>query len=236
MSAKLRLLEHYYSTQGEGPRVGVPTQFVRFAGCNLRCPKWPCDTPYAIEPKLYRAEQNTVEPGELFRDITALCMQTGAGNVCLTGGEPLLQNNDALEELVLLLREAGFSIEMFSNGTFKYSTYLVGEVGIIMDWKLPGSGDSQMFNDTVHNNAVQLRDNGRHAFKFTIAGEDDLLKARQVYQVEELQYALCPTYVGPVWGKIDPAVIVDFIRFNRLDWRLNLQVHKYVWSPEARGT
>jgi 7-carboxy-7-deazaguanine synthase len=232
----LRLLEHYYSTQGEGPRTGVPTQFVRFAGCNLRCPKWPCDTPYAIEPKLYRAEQSTVEPGELYRDITAVSMQTGAGNVCLTGGEPLLQNNDALEELVLLLRESGFAVEMFSNGTFAYSNFLVGEVGIIMDWKLPGSGDSQMFNTIVHDNSTKLRVNGRNAFKFTIANEDDLLKAKQVYEVEELQHALCPTYVGPVWGKIDPAMIVDFMRFNRLDWRLNLQVHKYVWSPEARGT
>jgi 7-carboxy-7-deazaguanine synthase len=236
MSAKLRLLEHYYSMQGEGPRVGVPTQFVRFAGCNLRCPGWPCDTPYAIEPKLYRTEQHSMEPDELSREIQVMCIQTGAGNVCLTGGEPLLQNKDALESLVLLLREAGHSVEMFSNGTFEYSYFLVSEVDIVMDWKLPGSGDSQMFNDIVHANSTKLRTSGRHAFKFTVASEDDLLKAKQVYEVAELKSALCPTYVGPVWGKIDPARVVDFVRFNRLDWRLNLQVHKYIWDPDARGT
>src|SRR3954453_605533 len=87
----LRLLEPYPSTQGEGPNVGKLTQFVRFAGCNLKCPGWPCDTPFSIDPAQYRNEMQLVTARTLARSVFAEFTATGAENICLTGGEPTLQ-------------------------------------------------------------------------------------------------------------------------------------------------
>jgi len=67
----MRLSELYTSIQGEGPRVGQPVQFMRFAGCNLRCPSWPCDTQHAIDAARYRHEWETVTPEELAGRVPA---------------------------------------------------------------------------------------------------------------------------------------------------------------------
>src|ERR1700742_890100 len=96
----MRLLEHYTSVQGEGPRTGRPTQFVTVAGCNLKCPFWPCDTPEAIDPKLYREEQQTVTPDDIIASVEEYAGNDGSFNVCITGGEPMLQPNDEMDELV----------------------------------------------------------------------------------------------------------------------------------------
>jgi 7-carboxy-7-deazaguanine synthase len=238
--ASLRLLEHYFSVQGEGPRVGIPTQFVRFAGCNFRCAGWPCDTPYAIEPNLYKKVQRLVSSDELANEISNMYQLTGARNICLTGGEPMVQNVTALEELIRELTTNGFDVEMFSNGSILYPPDIVPLIAIIMDWKLPGSGEFAITQggrgDITFANIEQLRVYPFHTIKFTVADSIDLESALRLWEHAGLAYASSATFIGPVWGKIEPAEIVDFIRINRLPWRLTLQVHKYVWDPQARGT
>jgi 7-carboxy-7-deazaguanine synthase len=232
---KLRLLEHYYSVQGEGPRVGIPTQFVRFAGCNLRCPLWPCDTQYAIQPKLFEAEQRLVGAAELADEVCSMALKTGARNVCLTGGEPMLQTKVELNILINELRSAGLTLEMFSNGTIEYWPLVFTQVSIVMDWKLPGSGETGKREDVVLSNLEILRRLSNHSIKFTVIDQGDLIAAKQRWDLFNLRDAYCPIFVAPVWSKIDPAEVVDFLRFNQLPWRLNLQTHKFIWSPEARG-
>jgi 7-carboxy-7-deazaguanine synthase len=248
----MRLLEHYYSLQGEGPRVGVPTQFVRFAGCNLRCPGWPCDTPYAIFPSMFIGEQQSVSLDGLVEKIVKMSMDTGANNVCLTGGEPLLQGLNNLTILTARLDELGMSVEMFSNGTIPYDEDLLEFVNIVMDWKLPGSGDEQVYLESVLKNVelmsrpAELSPPGGHSVKFTVVSKADLLSALFVWdnhlsdlypkQGHSNNSALTEIFVGPVWGKIEPKEIVEFVKERRLPWRLNLQTHKYIWDPEARGT
>jgi 7-carboxy-7-deazaguanine synthase len=237
----LRLLELYYSTQGEGPRVGAPTIFVRFAGCNLRCPGWPlspCDTPHAIDPRLYRKEQEFVEPIELARGVIDLARDTGARNVCLTGGEPMLQPATSVALLLAELKEANLRVEMFSNGTLPYGTWIAQHGNIVLDWKLPGSGEV-LTAGQAETRALNLRDMQANctgnAIKFTVASMEDLSAAHTAYYDTVARFSL-PVFVGPVWGQIDPKVVVDYLRTCRLPWRLTLQVHKYIWRPDARFT
>lgn len=233
----LRLLELYVSTQGEGPRVGTPTVFVRFAGCNLRCPGWPCDTPYAIFPDQFTKEQEKIEPTALAERI----MGFGIANVCLTGGEPFLQKSEDLEELVKILMLNGYSVECFSNGTRPYPDWAVRNLQFTMDWKLPGSGESHS-NITRIENLARMSAYPRmryQAVKFVVKDLDDFVIARNLWETYLKHSKQFETFAGRVWSD-DPnaltdAQLVDWIISNKLPWRLNVQVHNHIWNREQRG-
>lgn len=229
----LRLNEHYVSVQGEGPNAGVLTQFVRFSGCNLRCPGWPCDTPHAIFPKLWKDDPK-VEPQELADSVWETAKETGARHVCLTGGEPLLQQQDALHLLVTELRHL-VSFDIFTNGTFVLPRWVVSnnEVTVVMDWKLAGSGEpEEKFEGARDLNTSLLRRND--AIKFVVKDEADLLQAKEITDTLVRQDCRARFYVGAVWGQMDDDTIVEFMKANRMPWWLNVQVHKHIWG-EKRG-
>lgn len=231
--ANLRLVEHYVSVQGEGPRVGELTQFVRFAGCNMRCPLWPCDTQHAIDPKIYRNNSRHVTPDELYDQIRRM-----PGNVCLTGGEPFMQNNEKLEELVTLVTDDGKHVECFSNASFRYPLWALDKVSFIVDWKLEGSGEQGTQLVTRLSNVQQLGAFERpekHAVKFTIASLNDLYEALAVWKDLSKMGLVLEYYVGAVWGKISNEEIVNFMVDEALPWKLNVQIHKYVWDPDKQG-
>jgi 7-carboxy-7-deazaguanine synthase len=232
----IRLLEHYPSVQGEGPRAGIPTQFVRFAGCNLKCPGWPCDTPYAIDPKLFTPEQKSVTVLELSHRIEMMLSDVGAHNVCFTGGEPMLQPKMDLEELVDLVDKLGVTMEMFSNGTIEYPRRVHERVAIVMDWKLPGSGEFGASTAVRERNWLRIRDSADHSVKFTVCDRLDLETALDMWERHTMGCELATVYVAPVWGKIEPKEIVTFMQQHRLPWRLSLQQHKFIWDPDARYT
>jgi 7-carboxy-7-deazaguanine synthase len=238
----LRLLEHYVSMQGECDRTGIPTQFVRFAGCNLTCNGWKCDTPFAINPKLYRKEQkfvpvNSIDVG-LVGKIVAQAKETGAANVCLTGGEPMLQPKEDLDDLINLLANNGhYTLEMFSNGTLLYSKTIMKSCSIRMDWKLPGSLEDQSGPgwDQRINNYLIMGEWPHHTIKFTIKDQNDFETAMVIYDKFGMDTWPGTIYAGPVWdAKFTAANIADGILANRLPWRLNLQMHNYVWPPNER--
>lgn len=230
----LRLLEHYPSVQGECDRTGILTQFVRFAGCNLRCAKWPCDTPYSIEPKLYRNEQTLVSVDDLVIRIENMANKTGAENICLTGGEPLLQPKGELTLLISLLKQKGYSLEMFSNGTIEYPREMLNSCSIRMDWKLPGSGEDP-HNPVRRANFATLQSYDYHTIKFTMSDANDYDTAYELYR--DMGTWMGTIYAGSVWNaKLTAAQIVERIISDRLPWRLNYQLHKVVWPADARGT
>jgi 7-carboxy-7-deazaguanine synthase len=231
---KLRLLELYYSVQGEGPRVGRPTIFVRFAGCNLKCASWPCDTPNAIDPLLYKQEQELFTCGDVAEQVLTKSLETGARNVCITGGEPMLQHTLTMQHFIEDLVSRGLVVEMFSNGTIAYTEQIAANCHITMDWKLPGSGED--FTDATRiENLRLLRESRRdHAVKFTIADVHDLATAYNIWGGHLRTGIVIPVYAGPVWGKFDPDAIVEFMQENKLPWMVTLQVHKYIWDPQAR--
>jgi 7-carboxy-7-deazaguanine synthase len=161
---------------------------------------------------------------------------TGARNICFTGGEPVLQQQKDLDRLIVMLHSQGFEIEMFSNGTLQYSEVTLKGVHIVMDWKLPGSGEDPD-NEQRLKNYLAMADAWQHTIKFTCLDDDDLVTAYAIYHAHAMESFKGTIYAGPVWDqKLEPAEIVKFILEHQLPWRLNLQIHKYIWDPNARRT
>lgn len=101
----LSVSETFTSIQGEGKLTGVPSYFVRVAGCNLRC-AW-CDTPYAS----WAPEGGPRDIGEIVRDARA----SGVRHAVLTGGEPMIFPQS--EPLTGALRDAGLHVTIETAGT-----------------------------------------------------------------------------------------------------------------------
>jgi 7-carboxy-7-deazaguanine synthase len=233
----LRLLEHYVSMQGECDNTGLPTQFVRFAGCNLRCEGWKCDTPFAIYPKLFMKEQKLVSVDGLASMIEESADETGARNVCFTGGEPLLQPKVDLDNLILELKDVGYyTFEMFSNGTLEYPGVMMRHCSIRMDWKLPGSGEDPN-NPMRIQNYDALAEWGHHTIKFTIKDTADFERALDIYDKYDMANWPGSIYAGPVWDQEFTAKdVADGILTYKLPWKLNIQSHNYVYGAHMRRT
>ncbi len=227
----LRLSELYTSVQCEGPRVGLPTQFVRFAGCNMRCPGWPCDTQHAIDPAIFMAEGGSTryQGNGLVAVVAPWPMR-----VCLTGGEPFLQPEAELHQFCDVLWKAGYSIECFTNGSFEFPPWARQRLQFMMDWKLEGSGEANTNRDVREKNAASLKMGD--GLKFVVATEADLHEAKAVYlELVQKYHMHCTFWVGSAWDQVSTAEIVDFMTRERLDWRLNVQVHKFIWPADERG-
>jgi len=235
--AIVKLLEHYTSVQGEGPNVGELTQFVRFAGCNLRCPGWPCDTQFAIEPSLYRGQYKTVDVEELVQDCVDEKGRNGASRLCLTGGEPLMQTDlaDFVNQLHL---EGMFRVDLFTNGTqaipvaFDWSGATV-----VMDWKLPGSGEvlhiiEAGWDQTRLNNAKALAK--KDAIKYVVKDRDDFESALRTSDMLHNAGLRAQEFVGAVWGEMREAAIVHLMQHYKVPWKLNVQMHNHIWPVNER--
>ena len=231
--AELRLVEHYVSLQGEGPRIGVMTQFVRFAGCNMKCAGWPCDTKHAIEPSIFMQPgcSYKMSPEQLLEACFQKEQETGARNICLTGGEPFLQPLIKLVEFIEALPDL-FTLECFSNGSFLYPETALRRVNFIMDWKLKGSGEGETALSNRLDNALNL--GPTDAIKFVVTGQEDLLEAHRVWE-HIIQTNNPIFYVGAAWDRITVQEIQNYITRNKLPWLINVQVHKYIWDPQEKG-
>lgn len=241
----LRVSEVYASTQGEGPNVGRTTVFVRFGGCNLRCPGWPCDTQHAIDPA-YRKEWIPHSPQELLDRTVKVAEDAGAKWITLTGGEPFLQNKAALKQFVVGLEALGYDIECFSNGTLVYPEWAVSKVSFIMDWKLPGSGEDPLNEARIYNLRLlsgglegtrTLKVKPGQSVKFVIKDEQDLAAAHGLWfdQIKKLP-SPPETFYGKVWdAPIQDKDLVAYVMANGLPWRLNRQEHNYIWPANERG-
>jgi 7-carboxy-7-deazaguanine synthase len=226
---KLRVSEVYVSVQGEGPRTGMGTLFLRFGGCNLRCPGWPCDTLYAVEPR-YRADWERRSARDVALEVVQRCQDTGIANVCLTGGEPFLQPGDELERIVDTLLDADISVEAFTNGQVEYPEWAFQKVQLVMDWKLPGSGNPATY--LTEQNIKRLKPTD--AIKFVIRDDYDFNTAFTVWSSFESSTP-AQWWAGIVWNAMPESTLVDWIQREALPWHLNVQLHKYLWSAEKRG-
>jgi 7-carboxy-7-deazaguanine synthase len=226
----LRLSELYTSLQGEGPNTGLPTQFVRFAGCNLRCPGWPCDTQHAIDPAIWRHESESIGPREL---LDRLAEWPRA--ITLTGGEPYIQPEGQYQEFVQLARELGYTVEVFTNGTQHIPTWAVFECSHILDWKLPGSGET-LKADLFQARANNIKKLGRRdSVKFVCKDLDDMDEAKKVTYQLLMDGHPCQLWAGIVWGgELTNEQLAEYIVQEQMPWRLNVQVHKFIWKAEAR--
>jgi 7-carboxy-7-deazaguanine synthase len=229
----LRVDEIYTSFQGEGPRVGIPTIFLRFGGCNLRCPGWPCDTQHAIDAAKYRKEWKEMSTNDIRVAVLKLQQETGASNICLTGGEPFLQPKKDLEILVDTTLTTHFdTVECFSNGTLPYPDWAIDKLSFIMDWKLPGSGENYR-NENRLENLNQMFGYG-HAVKFVIKGWADFLQAQELWH-KYLKGRDIEVFAGVVWDTMTNEDLCKLILDAKLPWRLNVQVHNHIWPRDQRG-
>lgn len=225
----LRLTELYPSIQGEGPRTGQVTVFVRFGGCNMRCPGWPCDTQYAIEPSIWKNDP-IVEVKEILQRVEDM----PGDNICITGGEPTMQPAQHLEDLASGLLDLNYSIDVFTNG----SLYALPEwmqcapVYVIMDWKLVGSGEDKTGVDIRWENAKKLdyKDN----IKFVIASQEDYQEATALWRAMQ-NTVRARFWAGVAWGKFEESQLIHQILEDDLPWSVNVQMHKYIWQGVEKG-
>ena len=201
--------EIFFSIDGEGKRAGELAAFIRLTGCNLRCSY--CDTEYAFhEGKIMTVEKIADAVKNYF-------------NITLTGGEPLCQN---CHELIKILSDHEINIE--TNGSIDISEYRnYPQVFFTIDYKCPSS---DMQNKMFEKNFELL--NGADVLKFVVGDLNDLNTAKNFCDFYKPKSLI---YISPVFGKINPAEIVEYMKKNLCGWRLQLQLHKYIWNPEKRG-
>ncbi len=208
----MRIIEVFHSLQGEGPLTGVRTTFVRTARCNLRC-RW-CDTTYSFGPGKERSIASLVR--EVVRNRTR--------DVCLTGGEPLLQRESV--ELVRALSARGVRTVVETGGSLDVAPYLgIPNVVLSVDVKCPSSG---MQGHNHGSNLAKLR--AEDVLKFVIADRRDYLFAKRVLRGYD---GPASVVFQPVWGT-DGGRLADWVLHDRLDVRVMLQQHKQLWG-EVRG-
>ncbi|MBQ8959950.1 MAG: putative 7-carboxy-7-deazaguanine synthase QueE [Ruminococcus sp.] len=224
---KLSLAEHFISINGEGRRAGELSLFLRFTGCDLRC-DW-CDTMWANEKD---APHRLLAAEELTELAAQAIAEFGIRNVTLTGGEPLLQRS--LPQLCAGLCALGLHVEIETNGSAPVRPFLEECQGLgvrpqlTMDYKLPSSN---MESRMCMENFRFLRPDD--TLKLVCASRQDLERAAQL--IRELAPE-CQVYLSPVFGRIDPAEMVEFLKEKKLgSVRLQLQLHKIIWDPERRG-
>lgn len=211
----LRVTEIYKSVQGESTWAGLPCIFVRLARCHLRC-VW-CDTAYAFSG------------GETIgiSDIVKTCSELDCHLVEITGGEPLVQS--ACTELAQALIDTGFTVLVETSGTLPIEV-LPDEAIAIMDFKCPGSGESEK-NDWSNVEALSKRDE----VKFVIADRADYEWSREVVRKYDLSDKCNAVLFSPVFGSVTPADLAQWIIDDALGVRFQLQMHKFIWPPDARG-
>ena len=211
----LTINEIFHSIQGESTHAGRPCVFVRLTACDLRC-RW-CDTPYAF----HEGRKMTVE--EVMADVEA----RGCAVVEVTGGEPLLQPD--VYPLMQRLLDAGKTVLIETGGHRSIAQVPPGVIRIV-DVKCPGSGESEK-NDW--SNFAHL--NASDEVKFVIADRADYEFARDVMQRQQLDGKVAAVLFSPVHGELDPKQLAEWVIADRLAVRVQLQVHKYIWSPTTRG-
>jgi 7-carboxy-7-deazaguanine synthase len=211
----LTVFEIYPSIQGESTHTGRPCVFVRLAACDLRC-SW-CDTPYAFTG----GQKMTVD--EVVARVAALRCRL----VELTGGEPLLQK-DAVPLMARLI-EAGHEVLIETGGHLSIAD-VPEPVARIVDVKCPGSGEAAKMH---WPNLDLLRP--RDEVKFVIRDRADYEYARDVVARHGLTDRVAAVLFSPVHGVQDPQALAAWILEDHLTVRLQLQLHKYIWSPETRG-
>lgn len=204
----MKINEIFYSIQGEGKWMGLPNIFIRTTGCNLRCSF--CDTTYAYET----GEEMNIE------EIINRIRKHPCNYVCITGGEPLLQ--EAIVQLIDVLLEKKYVICLETNGSIDIEN-LVGKKSLLisLDIKCPSSTMHEKMN---FNNVSLLTCNDQ--LKFIIQNREDYEYAKKIIKKYKPQSAI---FFQPVWG-INLKELSSWVLNDGLDVRIGLQLHKIIWG------
>jgi 7-carboxy-7-deazaguanine synthase len=208
--SRLKVTETFVSIQGEADAVGWPTLFIRLTGCPLRCVY--CDTQYSFHGGEWQALEQLLD----------IARGSGVRHVCVTGGEPLAQK--ACLELLTSLCDAGFAVSLETSGALDVAP-VDPRVSRVVDLKTPGSGE-QRRNRLENLDVLGERDQ----LKFVLCSREDyewardLLRSRAPVRGQVL--------FSPAWGQLEPRQLAEWILEDRLDVRLQVQLHKLLWGDE----
>ncbi len=211
----LKINEIYESIQGESTWAGLRCVFVRLTACDLRCTY--CDTEYAF----YEGKKRLVS--EVLDEVLA----GGTPLVEITGGEPLLQKN--VLPLMTALCDAGRTVLIETSGAHDISK-IDPRVHRIMDLKTPGSGECAR---NLWSNIAHL--NKGDEVKCVIGSREDYEWSREKVREHDLVTRCGTVLFSPIFGRIEPREIVEWIIADQLPVRFQLQMHKFIWEPRARG-
>lgn len=207
--------EIYLSVQGESSHAGKLCSFVRLTGCHLRCTY--CDSEFAFRGGA------RMENVEVLRRVKEL----GAPMVEVTGGEPLLQ--PGVYPLMQRLLDAGLTVLLETSGAIDVRL-VPPAVHKIVDLKTPSSGEADR-NDL--RNFESMR--GHDELKFVIGSREDYDWSRRMIAEHRLTERPFALLFSTVFGKLSPRELAEWIIADRLPVRFQLQLHKYLWDPNARG-
>jgi len=208
-SSELRINEIFYSLQGESTKVGLPTIFIRLTGCPLRCQY--CDTAYAF----HKGEKSTIN------DIIQKISQYRAKHVTVTGGEPLAQR--ACHELLSRLCDEGYDVSLETSGAIDIAN-VDERVMKIVDIKTPASEEEakNKFENLEHINK-------NDQIKFVICNQADYEWAKQ--KLNELKLTdYCEVLFSPAHESQNSTDLANWILEDRLNVRMQVQLHKYLWG------
>lgn len=210
----LRIHEVYRSVQGESTFAGCPCVFVRLSVCDARC-TW-CDTPYAFRQGTLWSPEQIIEKVQSF----------ACPLVEITGGEPLLQPE--VLPLMERLADLGLTVLLETSGAHPLDA-VDRRVQVIMDLKCPDSGECAG-NRWTNLNVLKPTDQ----IKFVIASRADFDWSVGVIREHGLDQRFV-VLLSPAFGLVPPAELAAWLLASGLNVRMQLQLHKYIWDPQARG-
>lgn len=221
---KYPIAEHFLSINGEGQHAGKLAIFFRLQGCNLGCSY--CDTKWANEADC-TVEWMTED------DIYERVKKEKVAHVTITGGEPLIQEN-IVKLLATLSADENISVEVETNGSVPVSSFQksLPKVQFTTDYKLPSSG---MEDAMCMENLRTLRP--IDTLKCVCGTTQDLERVKQLLDCNAIGQEV-PVYLSPVFDKIEPSAIVDFMKKHLKEYpqvRLQLQLHKLIWPTQQKG-
>lgn len=250
----MNVIEIFASIDGEGSRQGLLTTFLRLHDCNIRCSY--CDTTYSYGIDSIFTEMTICEVADVIESL-------GNHRITITGGEPLLQEAAVVELIDELNSRKALKIqnspsnqsdlthindidkdvdtfdkrERPNNSPYDFNIETNGtivpsfqreNVWFTYDYKTPSSLAEESMNIDIFKVATE-----RDLIKFVVGSPEDLDCMRHIID----QYpTAAQIYVSPVWGKIEAASIIDYMKaYNLQNLRFQLQIHKFVWDPDAKG-
>ena len=215
----MKINEIFSSIDGEGYRAGELATFIRVSGCNLRCNY--CDTKYALDDD--SGKEMSIK--EILEEVDNFNVK----NITITGGEPLIHKD--IETLIDSLIKKGYRINIETNGSVKIDKYL-NKCLITMDYKCTSS---LMEKTMLLDNIEKLTEND--VLKFVIR-ESDFENVEKVLEKYKIKSYI---YISPVFNEVELPKIVEFMKkcnnkgINMSKVRLQLQLHKFIWSPDTIG-
>jgi len=201
----------FCSIQGESTTQGELTSFIRLSGCNLDCTY--CDTKWSHNEGTKMSLQEIITSVEKYQ----------VKYVTVTGGEPLLQENCL--KLLSALAKKGFETSLETNGSIDLSE-IDQDIRIIMDLKCPDSAMEK------HNNLANIEKlKEKDELKFVLSSEIDYKWAKEIISRFNLSEK-CKILMSPIWGKMSFRNLAELILRDKLNVRLNLQLHKIIWGDD----